>query len=84
MTDDDDALQERDERVRITLLEVLAYNREMARQLRQDAQNLERDTRHIEEAVHSGAWWRLKHYLDDADVESLCAVSPAALLTEAP
>jgi hypothetical protein len=79
----DEELAIRDERIREELLVVINYKRDLARQMRQDAAELEKEAHRIEQRVSAEKWYELEGYLEPADIESLCNVSPTALLTVA-
>lgn len=75
-------LEERDARVAKALRAVITRHRSRADELRAElAAELAAATA-VEDAVREERWYDLDGYLDDADVESLCAVSPSGLLDE--
>ena len=74
------ALQTRDDRVAKTIREAIAYKRDLARQMRDEAKDLERQAAEIEEAAKTGHYERLERLLGREDTESLCAITPDDLL----
>ena len=74
------ALQERDERAATTIRYAITYKRDLARQMRDEAKELERQAIEIELAARSGHFERLEDLLGKDDTNSLCAVTPDDLL----
>lgn len=73
------ALQERDDRVVEEIKRVLKYKEDLARQMREDARQLENQAKLIREAVRAQKYYLLPDFgvgIEPDDVESLCGVSP--------
>lgn len=75
-----EALQARDERIEQDLRHTLTYKRDLARQMHDDARELEKQARYIEQEVKAERWYNLEGTLAPEDIESLCRVSPVGLL----
>ena len=76
----EDELAERDDRVSDALRYAIKYKRDLARQMRDGAADLESQARYIEQEAKAERWLNLEGHLEQSDVESLCSVSPTNLL----
>jgi len=75
-------LDERDERVRDELLNLIKYQTNLAEEKRREANELERSVRLLRQHVKEEKWYELEGALEDDDIESLSEVSPKDLLGE--
>jgi len=69
-------LDARDERCRNAIIDTLQANADEIRNMREEIRRLEMASVKIRAAVNEGRWYDLGSILDEADIESLCAVSP--------
>lgn len=73
-----DKLQNRDTRIASELKRMINENQELAYQLQAEAQECLKQASDIQKAVREGRWFDLP--LSEADIESLCNISPSNLL----
>jgi len=69
-------LNNRDERVRKSILEFLDERKSQAREAEELARCLRAEAKQVEEAVREGRWWELTGVVSSADIESLSNVEP--------
>lgn len=72
----EEELQERDEHVIESLAYSIGYIKDMARQLRGEAQEQERHANRLLEAVRRQRWYELEQHLEPEVIESLSNISP--------
>ena len=78
----EEQLVERDEYIAKALRGLVQNKIEAAREAQEMATRLQSEAKRIEQAVKHEEWWRLKAYLTENDIESLCSISPKNLLGE--
>ena len=69
-------LEEREERMRAAIAQLLASNRQQAADLESVARGLRDQVDAVIAAVTRGRWYDLKGVIADADIESLCEIEP--------
>ncbi len=75
-------LMKRDEAAQKAILRVIKYKRDLAQRMRDDAEDLEKQARRIEQDTKACRWWALEGVLENDEIESLCEVSPIDLLAQ--
>lgn len=68
------------ERLRVYLRDLVTERRATARDLREQAHACEQRATMVEEAVRTQKWYKLEGILENAEIESLCSISPQLTL----
>lgn len=71
-------LEARDTQVNKDVRYWITEKRELARQLKAEAEALEKGARLIEQNVRAGKWWELEGLLEKDVIESLCEIDAGA------